>query len=868
MQRAYPHKEVPVKARLQAAQQAKQMIQDAAALKDADTVTWTQAGPENVPGRVTDIAIPSSQPNTIYVAAAAGGVFKSTNAGASWTAIFDDVGVQSIGAIAVHPSDPDILYVGTGEANSSGDSYEGTGMYKTTDGGTTWTYLGLPNSFHIGRIVIDPLRPDTIFVAVAGKLFGTNPDRGLYRSVDGGITWEQKLFISDTTACIDVAFQASTGTVYAAMWHRYRNPRERRVGGWTSGLYRSTDYGETWTLLTNGLPPQSETLGRIGVSIEPVTGVVYAIFCDHPGNFIGLYKSIDNGNTWTQTNDGDLNGMLGGFGWYFGQVRVAPNNPNTVYALGVDLYKSSDGGTSWDWVGGGIHVDHHAMVINAGNVNDVYVGCDGGINHTTDGGNNWTNFPNMPNTQFYAITIDRNNPVRLYGGTQDNGTLRTLTGATNDWQHIHGGDGFYVVVDHSDPNIIYAEYQWGYLDKSTNGGASFSWAMNGIDYNNDRHNWNTPFVMDPSDHNTLYYGSNKLYKTTDGADNWFAVSDDLTNGDDPGNLTFGTITTIAVARTDNQVVYVGTDDANVWITTDGCTSWQNVSASLPDRWVTRVTTDPHDASIAYVTLSGYSESSLTPHIYRTTDYGLTWTAIHGNMPDAPINDVIVDPHDDSMLYIATDFGVFYTEDLGQTWSPLGTGLPVVPVHDLEFDVATRTLVAGTHGRSMYRTTIDCPDITDSDSDGINDGCDNCPTIANANQQDTDNDGIGDICDNCPDTYNVSQLDSDSDGVGNLCDNCPDIYNPGQEDENNDGIGDACCCVNRGNVDDIVGSNPIDVADLTYLVAYLFSGGPEPPCLGQGNVDGIVGTAGPIDVSDLTYLVDYLFSGGPQPPSCP
>ncbi|MFH1374721.1 MAG: glycosyl hydrolase [bacterium] len=789
VQRAYPEVSISAAARLKAAEQAQQLAASAVHRR-TDPIVWEEAGPSNVPGRITDLAVHPSQPEVIYAASAAGGIFKSTDFGSNWTAVFDDAGVQSMGAIAIHPEDPLILYAGTGEANSSGDSYEGTGIYRSTDGGSSWSFRGLPNSYHIGRIVIDPLRPDTVFAAVAGKLFGTNPERGLYRSTDGGATWEQKLYVTDSTACIDFALHPTTGVAFAAMWERWRSPRNRRVGGLTSSLYRSTDFGQSWTQITRGLPANQEDLGRMGVSVDPESNTVYVICFNHPGNFIGLYKSTDLGENWTRTNDGELNGFGGGFGWYFGQVRVAPGDPGLVFALGVGLYRSNDGGASWVDAGSGAHVDHHAMYILPDDHSKVYDGSDGGVNYSTNGGNWWTMYTDMPNTQFYAITIDHQQPQRLYGGTQDNGTLRTLTGSTDNWDHIHGGDGFYVIVDPTNSDVIYAEYQWGGLRKSTNLGSSWSNATNGID-GNDRTNWNTPVVMDPSHNNVLYYGANRLYKTTDGANNWTAISGDLTNGDDPGTLTFGTITTIDVAATDSQVIYVGTDDANVWVTTNGGSSWQNIGASLPDRWITRVAVDPYDPATAYVTLSGYTDGSYLAHVYRTPNYGQVWIDIHGNLPEAPVNDIIIDPHHDSTLFVASDFGVFVTTNLGLGWSMLGQGMPMAPINDLAFHPYARILVAGTHGRSMYKTVVGCPDPTDSDDDGIGDGCDNCPAVYNPLQEDIDHDYIGDACDDC--------IDPDNDGYGTpgyataICpdDNCPNVYNPDQTDSDGDGTGDSC-----------------------------------------------------------------------------
>ena len=718
MQRAYPHKTIPQERYLDALAQMKALREKSEARQPQD-ITWTEAGPTNIPGRITDLAVHPLNANIVYVGSAAGGVFKTTDGGASWTAIFDDQGVQSIGALALHPGNPDVIYVGTGEANASGDSYEGTGIYKSTNSGTTWTYQGLPQSYHIGRILIDASNPDSdfIYVAVLGRLFGTNPDRGVYRSADGGNTWQQMLYVDDTTGCVDIAVDTSYHYLYAAMWHRWRSPAERRVGGYESGIYRSTDYGHTWTRLSNGLPVPADTVGRIGLSVESVSHNVYAIYANHPGRFMGVYKSANGGWSWAQINDLALADIYSGFGWYFGNIRVAPGSPNIVYALGVDLFKSTNGGNSWFYADAGIHVDHHAFQFINGSTDMIYDGCDGGVNFTDNGTASWTRLYEMHNTQFYAITIDYSNPQRLYGGTQDNGTMRTLTGDLGDWDRILGGDGFYTVVDYTNPDIIYAEYQWGYLYKSTNGGAEFYWALGDMDYYADRHNWCTPFAIDPIDHNTLYYGSNRLYRTTNAGDNWLAISDDLTNGAGPGNLTYGTITTIAVSPLDNSVIYIGTDDSNVWVTQNGGGSWQNVSATLPNRWVTRVVADPHDVAVAYVTLSGYKESDHLPHIFRTTDYGSSWAAIDGNLPDAPTNDLIVDSDFPATLYIATDFGVFYTRDLGVNWEPLGSGLPLSPVHDLAFHPPTRKLVAGTHGRSMYQTTVEFTDYYCGDVDG-------------------------------------------------------------------------------------------------------------------------------------------------------
>ncbi len=824
-QRAYPHKQIPNAARLAAFDKARELRATAASQRSSNAITWGEAGPTNIPGRITDIAVAPTDIDVVYAGSAAGGVFKSSDGGGTWTAVFDDVGTQSIGAMAIHPTDPNILYVGTGEANTAGDSYEGAGMYKSTDAGASWSHIGLPNSYHIGRVVIDPLRPDTIYAAVLGRLFGTNPERGVYRSEDGGTTWNQLLYVNDSTGCVDLVYDPVSGRILAAMWERWRNPRERRVGGFASGILRSEDFGATWERLDddNGLPAPSFDGGRIGLSRDPSSGITYAVFVDHPGNLVGVFWTGNGGDSWSATSTSGIESITGGFGWYFGQIRVTPGDPTEVYLLGVPLYKSTDAGASWFRIAQSTHVDHHAMYIDPANTNNIYLGCDGGMNFSDDGGGTWTTFFNMHNTQFYAITVDEANSSRIAGGTQDNGTMIT-SGPPGGYLHIFGGDGFYTLIDYLDPNTIYAEYQWGNLYKSTDGGSSFNWAMNGIDYGADRHNWNTPVAMDPKDPAVLYYGSNRVWQTTDGADNWNVISGDLTDGDDPGNLTFGTITTIDVARTDGDVIYIGTDDANVWVTQNGGGSWTRIDATLPERWVTRVAVDPYDAGTAIVTFSGYKEGSPIPHIYRTTNYGATWSSLQGDLMDAPINDVIIDPHDPLALYVGTDFGVFLTANLGTNWTLLDDSMPISPIHDLAYHVQDRRLIAGTHGRSMYAATIPCPGSTDTDGDGFNDACDNCPGVFNADQADSNRDYVGDACDEPPCLCEF-QADGNGDGVYDAIDLnslIEAVFFNGPNPQ------DATCPLFRFDLDC---DSSTDAVDLNLIINLLFFNGPGPcdPC---------------------------------------
>ncbi|MEZ4386730.1 MAG: FlgD immunoglobulin-like domain containing protein [Candidatus Krumholzibacteriia bacterium] len=711
-QRAYPHGAInPAGYRLMldqaAAKELEARLARARGEKSAALDTpWIQAGPTNIGGRVTDLAIHPTNPDICYAGLASGGVLKTTDGGLSWTPILQDLDVITIGDLALDPQDPEVLYVGTGEANAASLSFFGTGLYRSPDGGQTWEHLGLEESVYIARVLVHPADSQRLYVAATGRLFGTDQNRGVYRSLDGGRTWDRAFALTDSTACTDLAMRPDDpDVIFAAMWERSRGLTYRRSGGPSSGLWRSDDGGDTWSEVTGGLPTGSN-VGRIGVTIcagQPDR--MYAIYADANAEFLHVYRSNDGGLTWSATSDGNLGGMYSNFGWYFGQVRVDPANPDHVFALGVPAYRTTNGGLSWSEAGGNMHVDHHALEFCTSLPGRLYAGNDGGLYRSGDAGATWTQLADQPANQFYAVEIDPANPTRLYGGTQDNGTLRTPDGGLDTWERIFGGDGFTVIVDHTDSDVIYVEYQYGNLYKSTNGGAWFSWVMDGID-SGDRMNWHTPVIMDPVDPNVLYYGSQRVYKTTDGAESWSPISGDLTNGDQGAG--FGTITTLAVAPSSPAQLYAGTDDGRVWAYRPFSGQWVDISAGLPVRWVTDIRVHPTQPATVYVTFSGLRWQEPISHVYRTTDGGSTWVDVSGDLPEAPVQSLLIDPADPSSLVVANDVGVYWSPNGGQSWQVLGLGLPRVPVFDLDLHPATRLIAAGTYGRSIFTITMPDP----------------------------------------------------------------------------------------------------------------------------------------------------------------
>jgi len=695
---------------------------------------WQLRGPLNIGGRVTDVVGDPANASKFYVGSASGGVWKTTDAGATFTPIFDGQGTLAIGALALDPRDSNILYVGTGEANPGGGSVTqpGDGVWKTTDGGATWQHLGLDQTIEIGRIVIDPKNPNNVFVAAMGNLFTHNIDRGVYRSQDGGVTWTKVLFVSDAAGAIDLAIDPVTPSrVFAATWERQRTPSARIYGGPGSGLWRSTDGGTTWTALAGGLPASSTQPSRIGVVVAPSSpSTVYAIYSRKADfSLEGVFRSTDNGTTWTRQTVTNLASIIGAQGYWSGRMFVHPTNPNDLWVDGVGLAHSTNGGASFTSVGG-LHADQHAQWFSPANPAVILKGNDGGVYRSTNSGQTWTHFNNLPISQFYTVEAHQLEPARIYGGLQDNGVQRTPTGQLNDWTSIVGGDGLEVHVDPLSTQVIYAESQFGALRRSINGGSSFTSATSGL---SGRLGWKTPIAIDPASTgtgttSTLYLGSSMLFRSTNSAASWTAISGDLTNGNQGvGTIVFGTITTVAVAPSNKNTIYIGTDDGNVWITQNAGATYARIDAALPDLWVTRVAVDPGNDAIAYATFSGFRVDQPLAHVFRTTDHGATWSDISGALPDAPVNAIVIDPRQSSTLYVGSDVGAFVTRDLGASWLPLGAGLPDAVVSDLKFlPGPPATLYAATYGRSIF--SLELPDGApatavidahfDSDADGF------------------------------------------------------------------------------------------------------------------------------------------------------
>ena len=750
-------------------------------------------------GRVVDLDVNPKDPANFYVAYASGGLWETKNHGNTFTPLFDNQMVMTIGDIKVD-WDNNIIYVGTGENNSSRSSYSGNGIYKSSDNGKNWTHIGLDDSHHIGRIIIHPNDSEVLWIAALGHLYSENIERGVYKSVNGGESWMKTLYVNELTGAIDLIIDESNPDIlYASMWEKDRKAWNFDGAGLGSGIYKSIDGGINWLEISGGSSgfPDTEGTGRIGLDISRSNpNILYAILDNQDRkesqkvndnddlnkdqirdisveNFLKIsdeklnkflrtnrfpsiysssliksmiergeilpyslveyledsntllydtpvigaevYMSEDSGLTWVKVNQDDLFSLFYSYGYYFGEIRVDPQNPAKVYTMGVPLVKSNDYGKTWESIDyENMHGDYHALWLNPNRSGHLIVGNDGGVNISYDDGSNWMKYNSTSVGQFYDINIDMKKPYNVYGGFQDNGvwmgpsdytsSLRWHSSGQYQWKSIYGGDGMQTEIDFRDNETVYTGSQFGnYSRINTRSGErkriTPSHVLGERPY---RWNWETPIYLSRHNQDILYMGSNKFHRSLNQGDNFETLSNDLTNGGIKGNVSYGTLTTIIESDLKFGLIYVGSDDGLIHISKDGGISWENISSSLPNNmWVSGIYPSKFKQSRVYLALNGYRWDNFSPMVYVSEDYGLNWSKIGHNLPMEPVNVIIEDNENESLIYVGTDHGVYASLDFGNTFSPFSKGLSGAPVHDLVVHPRDNDLVVGTHGRSVY-----------------------------------------------------------------------------------------------------------------------------------------------------------------------
>src|SRR6266403_2148279 len=671
---------------------------------------------------LTAAGIPGD-PTIYYFGSTGGGVWKSTDAANTWSPIFDKDGAPSIGSIAVAVSDPNVVYVGTGEACIRGNISHGDGVWKSVDAGKSWKNVGLKDSRAIGKVIVNPRNPDIVFVAALGHPFGPNAERGVFRTTDGGKSWDKVLYKDENTGAIDVAFdQQNPNILFASLWEARRTPWSLSSGGPGSGVYRSTDSGTTWKKLQeHGLP--KGPYGRIGLAVAANSDRVYAIIEAKEG---GLYRSDDGGDSWNLVNG---NHSLYQRPWYYMHVIADPQDADTVYILDVEFFKSTDGGRTFNKIKIP-HGDNHGLWIDPRNSKRMIASNDGGATVTLDGGKTWTRQDNQPTAQFYHVVTDTQTPYYVYGAQQDNSTIAIAsrsdlgTIGRDSWYAVGGGEAGYIAPYPPDPNVVYAGDYEGNItrfDKRTEQVQNIAvWPdlsdARGAASLEHRFQWTAPIVISPLDPNTIYYGGERLFKTTDGGVHWKTISSDLTRNDkskqqpsggpitidDTGTEYYDTIFSIAPSALAKGLIWVWTDDGLIQITRDEGKSWTNVTPKDLPEWsrVSLIDASPHDAGTAYVAIDRHQNDDLRPYIYKTTDFGKSWTKIVSGIPENTfVRAVREDPKKRGLLYAGTETGMFVSFNDGANWRALKLNLPTTPVHDLV--VKNDELVLATHGRSFW-----------------------------------------------------------------------------------------------------------------------------------------------------------------------
>jgi photosystem II stability/assembly factor-like uncharacterized protein len=692
-------------------------------------------GPAGMSGRIGDIEAVFSNPNIIYIGAATGGVWKSTNGGTTWKPIFDDQPASSIGAVSVFQPNPSIVWIGTGEGNPRNSVGVGNGIYKSLDGGESWQYLGLEKTEKIHRVVLHPTDPDVAYVTALGTTWSENPERGVFKTRDAGKSWEKVLFVNEQTGCADLVMDpVNPNKLFAAMWEHRRWPWFFKSGGPGSGLYVTYDGGEHWKIITekDGLPKGE--LGRIGIAIARSNpDVVYALI---EATKSALCRSDDGGRTWKIVNQSpNVNPRP----FYYADIRVDPQNENRVYSLHSRLTVSEDGGKSFERIRSRVHSDHHALWIHPENGKFMIDGNDGGVAISYDRGQTWRFVDNLPLAQFYHINIDMEIPYHVYGGMQDNGSWRGPSDVWENggirnyhWEEVGFGDGFATLSDPTDSNIGYSMSQGGYLKRfNLTTGERKDIRPPAPDSVELRFNWNTAINIDPFDPKTIYYGSQFVHKSTDQGDSWTIISPDLTTNDpekqkqaESGGLTLDvtnaenhcSILTIAPSSVQKSIIWVGTDDGNIQVTRDDGKTWTNVTKNIPKlpdhTWCPHIEASKFDSGTAYVVFDDHRRSNWTTYIYKTENFGKKWISLAKNDPTKKENNnspeqwgfvhvIEQDPVNEHLLYLGTEFGLFISFDDGKNWMKWKHGVPTAPVRALIVHSREHDLIIGTHGRAAY-----------------------------------------------------------------------------------------------------------------------------------------------------------------------
>jgi photosystem II stability/assembly factor-like uncharacterized protein len=684
---------------------------------------WRMIGPHRG-GRTTAVSGVEGQPNVYYFGGVGGGVWKTSNGGITWEPIFDGQPIGSIGALAVAPANPNVIYVGTGEADFRSNLTYGNGVYKSTDAGHSWKNIGLTASRHISRIAIDPRNPDVVFVAAMGSAYGPGPERGIFRSFDGGSTWQKVLFKGENLGAIDVSLDPDhPQTVWAALVHDQRPPWSAYPPATTSGaIYKSTDGGTVWNPVTGGGLPEEEW-GRVGLAVARGTNGqrVYALIDAKDG---GLFKSDDGGQTWQRTStDPRIRGRL----WYFGEVYTDPKNPDTVYLPNVSIYRSTDAGKTFIAIKGAPGGDdYHALWIDPGNPQRMIFGSDQGAGVSVDAGHTWSSWYNQPTAQFYHVAVDNDFPYHVYGAQQDSGSVFILSRSNDgaitfrDWHPAGAGESGYIAPDPSDSSIIYGGGTYGELfryDRRT--GQAQNIAPDAIRnfgeaHPEHRYTWTSPLVFSPQDPHTLYFGSQSVLRSIDRGNSWAKISPDLTgvdpNAPDQGPITVenakarghGVVYAIAPSPVKAGEIWAGTDSGLIQLTRDNGKTWNNVTPQGLSDWskISIIEASHFDPGTAYAAIDRHRLDDIGPFIYRTHDFGKSWTRTNSGIPNgAYVRAVREDPSKKGLLFAGTELGVYFSINDGDSWQPLQLNLPVSPVHDLV--IKGDDLVAATHGRAFW-----------------------------------------------------------------------------------------------------------------------------------------------------------------------